>query len=923
VRNRAGLMRVVGRTDELGWLVEAVDAARHGRAGARVLFGDPGMGKTVLLDAAVNAAPEFRTLRVAGVESEMELACAGLHRLLKPLLDHLDGIPASHCDALRSAFRLLDGPPPDRFLLGLATLSLLGQAAGSAPLLCVIDDAQWLDVESLDAMALAARRLNADRVAVLFGAREASELDTPLEGLPARHLGELPTDAATILVQQVVPELRDPLLIKRVVDETMGCPLAIIELTRLSVEELTETVAGAGPLTLPRRLESHFLRQFERLPAETRTLLLIAAAEPSADLHATLSAAADLGITGDAAGPALDAGLIVLKPRPAFRHPLVRSAIYSNASIAERRHVHAALARSSGAGMRERRAWHLAAAATGPDEAVAAGLQQVADDARARGALCTAGVILARAAELTPGPSRRAERILAAVTFHLLGGAPTRARSLLDASEPILSEPLTAGRAMQLRGSIHGALGEVVEAVPVLIAAARSLRPFDLALARVTLLRAVASARLAGRYAIAGGTERDVALEARSTALPSGVRPSASDLLLDGYATRLLDGPDASVPILHESLRRLVVEDCGGDDLLVWLGLGCWAAGAIGADQALHALASRLVEHARRVGALVELVSGLLYLAMSELLKGDLDRSRALFAERTEILSTLGIEADVGRAVVQAWAGDEVNTRKSIGSVEAFAFARRQGWMHLFTEYALGILELGLGHYDAAFVAASKGFQDDSFLVVVGFPNMIEAAVRSGHLDVARQAFAEYSARASTMGTPLSYGMRARTEALLTEDSSAASLYEEAIELLASSRADLQLARTHLLYGEWLRRKHRRLDAREHLRSAQRLFESKGVEGYAARARTELAATGERVRRRDVSTARALTPQERRIAELAAQGATNPEIASKLYLSAHTVDYHLRKVFQKLAVTSRRQLHAALTGGGPQTSTVN
>ncbi|MCU1352774.1 MAG: LuxR family transcriptional regulator [Acidimicrobiales bacterium] len=882
-----------------------------------MLFGAPGIGKTALLDSVVDGAPEFRKARVAGVESEMELAHAGLHRLLQPFLNHLDEIPSPQAHALRRAFALLDGPPPDRFLVGLATLSLLGQAATAGPLLCVIDDAQWLDVLSRDALALAARRLHADQVAMLFALRDSSDLDTRLDGLPAMHLTELPADAATALVQQVVPELRDALLVQRVVDETMGCPLAIVELSRLTLDELTKTVAGSAPLALPKRLESHFLGRFERLPADTRTLLLIAAAESSGDLDAILSAACDLGIPGDAADAALDAGLIVFEPKQFFRHPLVRSAVYGSASIVERRHVHAALARSVPAEC-QRRAWHLAAAAAGSDEAVAVGLERLADDARGRGALSTAGVILARAAELTPDAPRRAARILSAATLHLLGGAPRRARSLLDSSESILTDPLTSARAMHLRGSIHSALGEAAEAVPVLLAAARSLRPFDAASARATLLRAVAAARLAGRFAAPGAAERDVALEVRATPLPAGASVSAADLLLDGYAALVLEGPDGAVPILHESLRRLMAGDCTGEDLLVWLSIGCWAAGAIAADDALHALASRLVEQARHDGALVELVSGLLYLAMSELLSGDLDRSRALFAERAEILTTLGIAVDVGDTVVRAWAGDEVGARAAIASVEAYASAHRQGWMLLFTEYALGVLELGLGNYDAAFVAASQGYEDDSFLVVVGYPNMIEAAVRSDHFDDARAAFGVYSARAAMIGTPLSHGMRARTGALLSEDASAASSYEDAIERLASSRAELQLARAHLLYGEWLRRQHRRLDAREHLRTAQQLFESKGIEGYAERARSELAATGERVRRRDVSTARALTPQERRIAELAAQGATNAEIASKLYLSAHTVDYHLRKVFQKLAVTSRRHLGTALVADAPE-----
>jgi DNA-binding CsgD family transcriptional regulator len=908
-------VRILGRLDERRSLDVILDAARSGLSGALVVRGGPGMGKTSLLDYAVDSAAGFRVSRIAGVQSEMELAYAALHRLLVRFLPLLDGLPPPQRHALGTAFGLVEGPPPDRFMVGLGSLGLLASAAGARPLLCVVDDAQWVDRESLEALAVVGRRLYADRVALLFGAREEEEVDARLDGLDELQLGGLADDVALELIRTVVSGPLDPRAAGRLVKETEGCPLAIIELgAGITAEELSARALIPEPLPLSRRIEAHFLRRISALPVPTQEFLLVAAADPSGDPVVVAGAAEHLRLPEDASGPAMAAGLFELASPTRFRHPLVRSAVYSAASSSDRRRAHAALAAATDATRDpDRRAWHLAAATVGPDEDVAVGLEQAAGRARARGGCSAAGVFLVRAAELTPYRERRAQRVIAAAQSLFAGGAPRRARALLEASDTDISDPLQRATALRLQGAIRYALGEAQAAVSILMEAAQALQPFDAHLSRATLLQALAAARSIGRFAAPGQTEADIAVAARAMPLPAGATPSTADELLDGYVALFLDGYQSAAPLLRRALSTLRADHSASEEILLWVAIGCWVAGSVGDDDALHALARRLVDQAREQGALVQLSNGLLFLAMSELLNGSLTSARAYFGERAELLAAFGIEVDVGRVVVPAWAGREAEARAEATAVTAYAIEQKQGWMLIFVEYALLVLDLGLGNYEAAFVRSTRDYQDDSFLVVVAFPGYIEAAVRCGQGTAAGAALEQLAARALTHPRPLTLGLLARSRALLTDDDTAEGLYREAIDRLRESRADLQLARAQLVYGEWLRRHNRRTDAREQLRTAHERFASVGAAAYAERARGELLATGERARKRGVDTTDDLTPQERQVALLASRGATNPEIATKLFVSPSTVDYHLRKVYRKLGVASRRQLGSALT----------
>ncbi len=903
------------RLDERQALDRILDAARGGLSAALVVRGEPGVGKTSLLKYAAESAAGFRVVRVAGVESESELGFAGLHRLLLTFLPAMAALPQRQRNALGSAFGLTGGMPPDRFGVGLAALSLLADAAAGSPLLCVVDDAQWLDQESIEALAVVGRRVHAERIALLFGTRDADDGRVLLEGIADLRVGGLPDADALELLGSAVNGPLDPGLARRIVRETQGSPMAIIELAG----ELTATeLSGAGPvpepLPLSRRLEAHFLRQVRALPASTQTFLLVAAAEPSGDPRLISSAAARLGSPPAAAEPAQAAGVIVMYPEAQFRHPLIRSAVHGGAAPAERRRAHQALAaemdplRDAG-----RRAWHLAAAATGPDEAVAAELDRAATRAQARGGYSAAGALLARAAQLTGDQDRWAERILAAAHAHLAGGAPARARLLLEHT-PEVSDPFQHARMLRLQGLIRYALGEPQGTASILVEAARALQPADIRLARATMLEALEAARVIGRFAASGENLLDVCRVARGMPLPPGSQPDVADLLLDGATALVLDGHAAAVPVLGRAIAGLLDDQRDSADALLWLGIGCWAAGAVGDDTSLHELATRLEHRARQQGALGALSAGLLVLAMSELLGGSLPAARAHFTERAEIMAAIGRPADVGELVVLAWRGRETETRAAAAAVTRYATEHRHGWALAYVDYARAVLELGLGNYRAALPSDPGNYRDNPFLGIVGFPDLIEAAARCGERDVAAEAAAEFAARALPNGTPIALGLLDLSRALLADDHAAEKLYQDAVEQLSQCRGNLRKARAHLLYGEWLRRRKRRLDARTHLRAAYDMFAQMGADAFAERARVELAATGERARKRTNETRGDLTPQEAQIALLASQGATNGEIAGRLFLSASTVDYHLRKVFRKLDVTSRRQLGHALPG---------
>jgi DNA-binding CsgD family transcriptional regulator len=907
-----GTVALIDRLAERQALDGALDAARNGLSAAFVVRGEPGVGKTSLLDYAVESATAFRVVRIVGVESEIELPYAGLHRLLIPFLAARHRLPQRQRDALGSAFGLVDGTPADRFFVGLAALSLLDHAAVDALLLCVVDDAQWLDQESLEALAVVGRRLHADRIVLLFGLREGQVGRAVLDGIADIRIAGLPDDAAELLLTSVVRGPLDRAVAKRIVGETRGWPMAIIELAdELSAKELSGGLPPE-PLPLGRRLEEHFLSQIRNLPPATQTLLLVAAAEPSGDPRLLAEAAERLGSSAAAAEPAQAEGVFVMSPEPRFRHPLIRSAVYGGAEPAERRRVHEALAAASDPDRDpDRRAWHLAAAATVPNAAIATDLEHAAGRARDRGGYSAAGTFLAKAAQLTPDGRLRAERLLAAAHAHLTGGAPGRARTLLEETAH-LGDAFQRARAQRLDGAIRYALGETQGTVSVFVNAARALEPFDIHLARATMLEALSAARIPGRFAAPGESEIDVARAARAMHLPPDHPPTIADLLLDGDTALFLDGHAAAVPFLRRAIAALQIDDSDTADAMQLLWIGCWAAGAIGDDAALQTLATRLEHSARDRGALVPLSVGLLFLAMSELLDGSLEAARTHLSERTQIMAAMGRPSDVLTLVVLAWEGRETEARAEASAVVRFAAEQAQGWVLAFVNYALAVLELGLGHYAEALTSATKNYRENPFLTIVGSADLIEAACRCGQRAIANEAAEEFAARAVPNGTPIALGLLALSKALMADDADAEKFYQAAIEHLSRCRGKLRTARARLLYGEWLRRHKRRLDARYQLREAHNMFLEMGAAAFANRARTELAATGERARKRSDATRNQLTPQEEQIAVLASRGATNPEIAARLFLSASTVDYHLKKVYRKLDITSRRQLGRAL-----------
>lgn len=903
-------MAVIGRTAERMALDRVLDEARQGLSAAMVVSGEAGIGKTTLLEYAAAAAIDFRVLRIAGFEAERDLAFAAVHRLLLPFLARREVLPPLQRTAIESAFGLVPGAPANRFLVGSATLSLLADVARARPLLCVVDDAQWLDDESLAALAFAGRRLHADQIVMAFGVRESTEGTLPIEGLPTLRLEGMDERDALELLRAVMAGPLDGTLAERLVAETNGSPLALVELAAgRTAQEVAAYAVLPEPLPVGRRLEEHFLRRVRALPAETRALLALVSADGSGDPMLLASAADTLGLPFTAMEAAEAAGLVNVRSVIRFRHPLVRSAVYGSLDGSQRRRFHGALAAAAGqGGDHDRRAWHLGSATVLPDERVAAELEAAAERALRRGGCAASAAFFSRAAELSPDRRRRVDRALSAAQRHLTAGFRVRARDVVSELASEIDDPMQRARAARLDGSIRYAVGETSRTASILIEAARAMEPFDIHVARHTMLEALAAARVTGVFTAPGEAERDVALAARAMPLPAGLAPTIGDLFLDGDSALFVDGHAAAVPLLRRAFDALDDDVTDSEDVLWWLGIGCWAAGALGDDEALYRFARRSERTARAHGAVVPLSIGLMFLGLAELFSGDLSAARVHLGERVELMHAIGRPSDVGQLVTLAWSGPERDTRAEAASVTSHATAVRHGWMLGFVQYSLTVLELGLGNYSAAVDAACLDYDENPFLSALAFPDLIEAAARSDHVDVAERAVDEFATRATMNATPLSLGLLARGRALVADDCDAESLHLESIDRLARVRGAVHGARSRLVYGEWLRRRRRQADAREQLQAAHEVLAAMGARHFAERARRELAAAGDRARGRRLGTGTRLTPQEERIAQLAAIGATNTEIAGKLFLSASTVDYHLRKVYRKLDVTSRRQL---------------
>jgi DNA-binding CsgD family transcriptional regulator len=919
-RQRDGIAALYGRRSQCSALDALVAGARAGQSQVLVIRGEAGIGKTALLEYLETNAVGCHVVRLAGVEAEMELAYAGLHQLCGPFLDRLDRLPDPQRVALGTAFGLTAGEAPDRFLVGLAVLDLLADRAEQQPLICLIDDTQWLDHVSAQTVAFVARRLLAERIVLVVAVREQSNV-YDFVGLPELIIKGLIEADAGRLLDSVIKGPVDPRVRDRIIAETRGNPLALLELPRaFTAAELAEGFEQADLVPLASRIEEGFLRRLSTLPDETRRLLVAAAAEPLGDATLLWRAAAVLRLGPNAGDAAQAAGLIQFGARVRFRHPLVRAAAYRSASTEERQEVHRALAEATDADVDpDRRAWHRAHATQLPDEQIAAELEESAARAQSRGGLLAAAALLERGARLTPDPARRAERELAAAWRKRGGGALDAALTLLAAIEAGPADELRAAKVKHLRGQIALDQRRATDAVRVLVDAAQHLEPLDRRLARETYLEALGAA-------IFSSPTDDVATavaEAARAAAPVEGEPRITDLILDALAARLVEGHAAAVPSLARALTKVRSIDYRVDDVGRLLGpVGNPFAGYVATElwdfDAGRTVAGLLVQRARDAGALVQLQFAANELAVNEMLAGRLTDAAAL-VEEDRMVSGITGNPPVGYAamVLAALRGTDAASQLIIAARDQ-TLALGEGRIVNFAGYATALLNNGLGRHDIAVQAAREVFDRD---VLAGYQMMVvselgEAASRTGETNLVVSALHRMSERARATPTSWALGIEARLRALLGGEEADAS-FRESIEHLDRAGLRLEVSRGHLLYGEWLRRAGQRINAREQLRTAHDMLSTMGVAAFAERARRELALVGDKAPRRTVETAEELTLQEFHIARLARDGLSNAEIGTRLFLSPRTVEWHLGKVFTKLGVSSRRQLRSAALDFAP------
>jgi DNA-binding CsgD family transcriptional regulator len=899
---------LLGRKRERGVLDRLLAAARDRQGGAIVVLGEPGIGKTALIDQAAASAGDFQILRTAGRKGEIELAFAALQQLCAPGLGRLERLPAVQRGALGVAFALSSGDPPDRLLVALAVLTLLSEMAAERPVLCVVDDVQWLDRASAQAIAFVARRLTTEAVAFVFGARELTD---EVRGLPEMLVEGLTDGDARALFGSVFPYRLDEPVLDRIVAETHGNPLALLELPRgLSPAQLAGGFGLPVSVPLAGRIEESFRRRLAGLPSPSRRLLLIAAADPTGDAVLVWRAAELLGIPASAQEAAEAEGLVDFTAGVVFRHPLVRSAVYGAASARDRRQAHQALAEATDPAVDpDRRAWHRAQAASRPDEDVAADLELSAERAQARGGFAAAAAFMQRSFELTVDPARRAGRALAAAEANRQAGALVAALRLAALAE---RGPLDNDQRAQLellRAQISFASDRGSGAPPLLLKAAQRLEGLDVRRARETYLDALTAAMFAGR--LAKGTS---ALEVATAATKVGLTvepPRASDLLLDGLALLITDGPAASIPVLRHAVNAFRGEDVGIEERLRWSWLAGRAASFVWDYESWDVFTSRQIQVARDAGALTLLPLTLSTRAAFHLFAGELALAESV-VEQVQAVSKVIDNRSVSYTAlcIAAFRGRESIAHELIDAGTKDFVTRGDGLGLNIAQWATAVLNNGLARYDDAFVAAEQVLEDryEVMFAPLACVELIEAASRIGKAVVATAALERLAEATSASGTDWACAIEARCRAVLSDGEAAETQYRRAIEWLTPTALRLDLARTRLLYGEWLRRERRPREAREQLRAAHELFAELGMDGFTERARVELRATGERARKRTAEARTSLTPQETQISQLVGQGLTNLEIAAKLFISRSTVEYHLRKVFTKLDVKSRTQL---------------
>jgi DNA-binding CsgD family transcriptional regulator len=897
---------LIGRRTEREAVEHVLAEARAGRSGALVVRGEAGIGKTALLEYArgTAAAAGFMVRTSVGVESETQFAFAGVHQLCAPLLDQAGALPDPQRSALGVAFGLHGGAAPNRFLVGLAALNLLAEVAEGGPLLCLVDDAQWLDEASAQVLAFVARRVAAERLALVFTVRDSGGDAAPFAGLPELWVHGLAAGDARALLAATVRTPLDDDVRERIVAEARGNPLALLELSRSAQPGLAGGFELPDAVSVPLRIQDGFKRRSASLPAETQMLLLIAAAEPTGDVELLWRAAAHLRIAREAVAPAEAAGLLEMDTRVRFRHPLVRSAVYQACTPTHRRRAHDALAAATDPRLDpDRYAWHRAQAVLGADEDAAVGLEQSADRARARGGLAAAAAFLQRASELTREPVGRSTRALQAAHAKHEAGASEAALGLLKTATAGPLDALQRARVKLLRAQIAFDQTRSSDVPGMLLDAAGTLAPLDPALSRATYLHALDAAIITGGP---GDGVLAVAEAARNAPPPPGP-PGPADLLLDGLVSSYTGGYAAGLPELRRALRAFRADEA---DTRPWLWLASRTALRLLDDELLHDLAHRNVRLAREAGALSALPPALLFLSALSVLAGKPKRAAELIAEEHAIRQlTGGVSLRFGRLVLAAWRGQQTETVDLHAAAVAEAGARGNRAEVALAHLALAVLHNGLGNYGAALDAAVEACEShEPPHTSLAFPELVEAASRADQPGRAADALDELASRAQASGTEWALGLAARSRALTTTGAAAEPHYREAIERLGRSRMAVFLARTHLVYGEWLRREGRRRDAREQLRIAHEQLTEMGLDAYAARAARELLATGEHPRKRSAQPTDALTARELHIARLVATGATSREVGAQLFLSPRTIEAHLRSIFRKLDITSRRQL---------------
>jgi len=910
-----GRTRMWGRERERALLDELISSVRRGESRSLLLRGEAGIGKTALLEYLIASASDLNIARATGVASEMELAFASLHQLCAPMVDMVERLPAPQRDALRIVFGLSAGPAPDRFLVAVAVLTLLSEVAEQRPLVCVVDDAQWLDQASALTLAFVARRLLAEPVALVFAAREPGD---ELRHVPDLEVRGLVDGDARALLSATVRFALDARVRDRIIAETHGNPLALIELSRgLTPTQLAGGFGMPGARNLSRRIEDTYIGRLEALPEDARRLLIVAAAEPVGDPLLLQGACERLGVEL-AAIDATD-GLLTVNERVTFCHPLARSAVYRSAGDSERRGAHLALAEVTDRDLDpDRRAWHLAAAAAGPDEVVARELELSAGRAQGRGGLAAAAAFLQRAVALTGDPGRRVDRALAAAQASLRAGAFDVARGLLATAKGGPLDALGRARVDLLEAGVAFAQNRGGDAPLLLLQAARKLETLDVRLSRDTYLDAWSAALGVGRLASAGSSLLDVS-RAVATAPPANP-PRPCDLLLDGFALVLTEGRPAAAPVLRRAVAAFAGTEVSPEEMLRWGWLASRAASYLWDYDRCLEIGTCAVQLARDSGALEVLTVAANVCGQAAAVGGDFASAALLVAEVDAVKEATRTRiAPYAAIALTGLGGQEAEASGLFASVVAQATAGGQWIAVQYAHWANSVLLNGLGRYEEALAAAVKASENTPqiFVATWALSELVEAATRTGNGRLAKGAVTRLAEQTEASDAEWGLGIYARSSALLSEGEAAERLYRDAIDRLGRTRLRPDLARAHLLFGEWLRREHRRIDARAQLRAAHELFVTIGMEAFAKRARNELLATGEKVRKRTVETRDELTAQERHIARLARDGLSNPEIGAQLFLSPRTVEWHLRKVFTKLEIRSRHELSSALASSEP------